>query len=203
MHKILVTCFEPFGNYSDNSSRAVAEKMIDLHLEGVAIEQMPVSFQRVAAAFNKAIEKHQPEVIIMLGQSSLATAVKLERVALNLMDSSKGDSDGYKPDEVPIHHGEHEALFTTLPIKKLHQALLQKNIQATISNSCGLYVCNTLYYEALRRCLEGTMKALFVHLPLYDGQPVTNSRTQTRPLDEMIQAVVTIITTIYDTRNDI
>ena len=100
--------------------------MVDLHLEGVAIEQMPVSFQRVAAAFNKAIEKHQPEVIIMLGQSSLAKAVKLERVALNLMDSSKGDSDGYKPDEVPIHHGEHEALFTTLPIKKLHQALLQK-----------------------------------------------------------------------------
>lgn len=91
--------------------------MVDLHLEGVAIEQMPVSFQRVAAAFNKAIEKHQPEVIIMLGQSSLAKAVKLERVALNLMDSSKGDSDGYKPDEVPIHHGEHEALFTTLPIK--------------------------------------------------------------------------------------
>ena len=127
MHKILVTCFEPFGIYSDNSSRAVANKMVDLHLEGVAIEQMPVSFQRVAAAFNKAIEKHQPEVIIMLGQSSLATAVKLERVALNLMDSSKGDSDGYKPDEVPIHCGEHEAMFTTLPIKKRRSLKLPWN----------------------------------------------------------------------------
>ena len=62
MHKILVTYFEPFGNYSDNSSRAVAEKMVDLHLEGVAIEQMPVSFQRVAAAFNKRSEEHTSEL---------------------------------------------------------------------------------------------------------------------------------------------
>lgn len=203
MHKILVTYFEPFGNYTDNSSRAVAEKIADYNLEGVAIEQMPVSFQRVAAAFHRAVEKHQPEAIIMLGQSSLATTVKLERVALNLMDSSKGDSDGYKPDEVSIYRGDPQALFTTLPIKQLKQTLLQKNIQATISNSCGLYVCNTLYYVALRKCMESTMKALFVHLPLYDGQPVANSKTQTRPLDEMIQAVVTLITTINETNHDI
>lgn len=196
MYKILVTGFEPFGCHTENSSWAVAEKVSALGMPGVSVEKMPVSFLRVSEALHKAIEKHNPEIIIMLGQSTITNCIKLERVALNMMDSVNGDNDRYRPDEEPIYTGENNALFTTLPIKNLHRAIAEKNISVKISNSCGLYVCNRLYYEALKTCLNSSMQAIFVHLPLHEGHPSADSNTPKMPLDVMTKAILTIINEI-------
>lgn len=195
--KILLTGFEPFGGYCENSSWAVAVKVSALDVEGVVAEQMPVSFNRVGVALREAVKRHKPDVIMMLGQSALTDAVKLERVAINLMDSANADNDGYQPNEEPIYQGENNALFTTLPIKQLRDAVEQLGTPAKLSSSAGLYVCNRLYYEALRLCQGTSMQALFVHLPLYDGQqhsPVGGK--QTLPLENMTNAIYTIIKTL-------
>ena len=195
--KILLTGFEPFGGYCENSSWAVAVKVSALDVEGVVAEQMPVSFNRVGVALREAVKRHKPDVIMMLGQSALTDAVKLERVAINLMDSANADNDGYQPNEEPIYQGENNALFTTLPIKQLRDAVEQLGTPAKLSSSAGLYVCNRLYYEALRLCQGTSMQALFVHLPLYDGQqhsPVGSK--QTLPLENMTNAICTIIKTL-------
>ena len=195
--KILLTGFEPFGGYCENSSWAVAVKVSALDVEGVVVEQMPVSFNRVGVALREAVKRHKPDVIMMLGQSALTNAVKLERVAINLMDSANADNDGYQPNEEPIYQGENNALFTTLPIKQLRDAVEQLGTPAKLSSSAGLYVCNRLYYEALRLCQGTSMQALFVHLPLYDGQqhsPVASK--QTLPLENMTNAICTIIKTL-------
>ena len=195
--KILLTGFEPFGGYCENSSWAVAVKVSALDVEGVVAEQMPVSFNRVGVALREAVKRHKPDVIMMLGQSALTDAVKLERVAINLMDSANADNDGYQPNEEPIYQGENNALFTTLPIKQLRDAVEQLGTPAKLSSSAGLYVCNRLYYEALRLCQGTSMQALFVHLPLYDGQqhsPVGSK--QTLPLENMTNAIYTIIKTL-------
>ena len=71
--KVLLTGFEPFGGYSENSSWAVAAKVAtrdDIRGE-IALEQMPVSFARVGYALRQAVEKHNPDIIVMLGQTSL------------------------------------------------------------------------------------------------------------------------------------
>ena len=61
-------------------------------------------------------------------------------------------------------------------------------------NSAGLYVCNSTYYEALRLCNERPgMKALFVHLPLYEGQLSAVEGQLSMPLDDMASAIETII----------
>ena len=195
--KILLTGFEPFGGYCENSSWAVAVKVSALDVEGVVAEQMPVSFNRVGVALREAVKRHKPDVIMMLGQSALTDAVKLERVAINLMDSANADNDGYQPNEEPIYQGENNALFTTLPIKQLRDAVEQLGTPAKLSSSAGLYVCNRLYYEALRLCQGTSMQALFVHPPLYDGQqhsPVGSK--QTLPLENMTNAIYTIIKTL-------
>ena len=65
---------------------------------------------------------------------------------------------------------------------------------AKVSNSAGLYVCNRLYYEALQLCKENRgMKALFIHLPLYDGQLSAYAGKPGMSLDDMIEAVKIII----------
>lgn len=194
--RILITGFEPFGEYAENSSWAVAEKVAAYAMEGVAVEQLPVSFARVGEALRCAIELHTPDLVIMLGQSGATDRIKLERVALNMMDSAKGDNDGAKPDEELIYKGGESALFTSLPIKSLQRAIEEQGVAAKISNSCGLYVCNRTYYEALRLCKERTMQAIFVHLPLFDGQLQSDgSKKPTMPLADMAKAIQTIIET--------
>jgi pyroglutamyl-peptidase len=199
--RVLITGFEPFGGDSENSSWAVAEKVAACGIEGVDISlaQMPVSFGRVAVALRGEVEHHRPDHIVMLGQSASADRVKLERVALNMMDSAVGDNDGCCPNEEPINKGGESALLTTLPIKSLRSAIEAKGVRVKISNSAGLYVCNRLYYEALRMCKESPyMQAIFIHLPLYEGHPSAKPNRPTMPLAEMICAVQTLINEVYD-----
>ena len=82
------------------------------------------------------------------------------------------------------------ALFTNVDVKQLCKTLIKENINAKVSNSAGLFVCNRLYYEALLMCKENPgMKALFVHLPLYEGQSSAENEKPCMPLDDMVKAL--------------
>ena len=198
--KVLITGFEPYWDYPENSSWVVAEKVATCGVVGVdiAIEQMPVSFSRVGASLRKVVEKHSPDMIIMLGQSGGSERVKLERIALNMMDSKLSDNDGYTPNEEPIIINGASALFTTMPIKLLRESIEARGINVKISNSCGLYVCNRLYYEALMLCNERHMKVIFIHLPFYEGQPSAKKGKPTMPIDAMTKAIQIIISEVHD-----
>ena len=170
--------------------------MASCGVEGVEVvaEQLPVSFARVGEVLRSAIELHTPDLVIMLGQTTITDCVRLERVALNMMDSAMGDNDGVKPDEEPIYEGEESALFTSLPIKSFRSAIEAQGIAVKITNSAGLYVCNRTYYEALRLCREREgLQAIFVHLPLCEGQTLSQPDKKSMPLGDMCRAVQTII----------
>ena len=194
--RVLVTGFEPFGGETENSSWAVAERVAAYGVGGVEIvaERLPVTFDGASSALCDAICRHMPNLIIMLGQSASIDFLKLERFAHNLMDSQAGDNAGYRPDEVPIDARGEMALRTTVNVKRLAALLLQRGYASKVSNSAGLYVCNRVYYEALRMCKErGAMQAIFIHLPLYDGQSSSQTDKKTMPLGDMCRAVQTII----------
>ena len=201
--RVLLTGFEPFGKYSENSSWAVAEKVAAcgvVDAEVIAM-RLPVSFAGVGTALRKAVEEYCPNVVIMLGQAAGIDYIKLERIAINMMDATIADNNGYIPDEEPIYADGTVALFTNVDIKKLCRAVEELGIPAKVSNSAGLYVCNRTYYEALRLCNERPgMKALFVHLPLYEGQPSAAEGQPTMPLDDMLKAVWGITTCICQRR---
>lgn len=195
MRKILITGFEPFGGYAENSSWEAAKKVASFGVfnADIATECLPVSFVRAPITLREAIDRHTPDVVIMLGQSATADCIKLERVALNMMDSAMGDNDGATPDEEPIDEDGATALLTSLPIKILRSAIEAKGINVKISNSAGLYVCNRTYYEGLCICRERGAKAIFVHLPLYEGQTSPHRDKKTMPLGDMCRAIQTII----------
>ncbi len=199
--KVLITGFEPYWDYFENSSWAVAEKVTACDISGVDIvaEQMPVSFEQVATTLRNTVKKHCPDLIIMLGQSGGSDRIKLERVALNLMDSKLADNDGVIPNEKSINPNTPTALFTNVPIKLLCNAIERRGVEVKISNSCGLYVCNRLYYEALLLCMEQShMKAVFVHLPIYEGQLSAKTGKSLMSIDDMVRAIQTIINETND-----
>ena len=194
--KILITGFEPFGSNNENSSWVVANKVATQNTFGIdiALELMPVSFRSVAKTLRTAVTRHNPDLLIMLGQAGSSDKVRLEQIAINMMDARTADNDGFIPDEEPINTETPVALFTNTDIKQLYNAIVEQSIPVKISNSCGLYVCNRIYYEALMLCNEiNKMKAIFVHLPLYDGQRDANENQHTLPLDEMEKSINVII----------
>lgn len=135
--KILVTGFEAFGSLSSNSSWEVASRIALQHFGGrsVCVEQLPVSFNRVGDVLSDAIQTHHPDFILMLGQSGGAGKIRLERVALNMMDAKKTDNDGFMPSELPIDPDGEKAYFTSMPIKKIFAEVEKAEIPSIISNS--------------------------------------------------------------------
>ena len=154
--RILVTAFEPYGGNDTNMS----QKVLDAIQADVAKLLLPVSFRRAPEVLNEAIGLLQPDVIIAMGQAAEGDKIRLERLAINMMDSAKGDNDGYLPDEELICPEAPLALKTALPVKQLCADCVNAGLPTIVSNSAGLYVCNCIYFEALRR----TPNSLFVHI---------------------------------------
>ncbi len=160
---------------------------------------MPVSFARSGMVLRDTVKDHRPDLLLMLGQSGGSDRIKLERLAINLQDAKLPDNDGYVANEDVIDRDGENALFTSVPIKQLWSLLENANLGVKISNSCGLYVCNRLYYEALKICLEVIgLQALFIHLPYYEGQPSAKQGKPVMPLSEMTMAISMIIAELYD-----
>ena len=160
--KLLLTAFEPFGGAETNITQSVLSLLPD-SLADWAIEKvcLPVSFKRAPIVLREAIATYSPDLVIMLGQCPAGENIRLERFAINMMDSSKADNDGYIPNEETIYANQPLALQTILPIRELERFCTDSVQPVQVSNSAGLYVCNRVYYEALYL----HQQAIFMHVP--------------------------------------
>ena len=164
--RTLLTGFEPFGNRKINNSWDVAR-----HFEGmenIDVVRVPVSFGRAPKVVIDALKCKKYDLILMLGETGVTKdKIRLERVALNFMDSSIADNDGIVADEEELISGAVSAYFTSFPIKLVAGKLVKKGYKVKVTNSAGTFVCNSLYYHILRHLEEngGHTAALFIHLP--------------------------------------
>lgn len=192
--RVILTGFEPFGSSDMNSSWETAVRVKQLPHTGIELEvlQLPVSFKRAGKAIREILQTKRPDILVMLGQRGKGQSIDIERIAVNLMDSANPDNDGYCPQEQMICSGGKSAYFSNLPVKILRDALLQKNIPAKVSNSAGLYVCNSTYYNALNEIEKYSLqeKAVFVHLPkLSQDFPVELLAESVKTIIERIQVI--------------
>jgi pyroglutamyl-peptidase len=160
--RVLVTAFEPFGGAETNITQSILSLLPD-YVADWAIEKvcLPVSFKRAPIVLREAIATYSPDLVIMLGQCPAGENIRLERFAINMMDSTKSDNDGYIPNEETIYAHQPLALQTPLSVKALAMSCAETGLPVVVSNSAGLYVCNRVYYEALHL----QQRAIFVHMP--------------------------------------
>ena len=159
---ILITAFEPFGGAESNITQSILSLLPD-SIADWAIEKvcLPVSFKRSPIVLREAIATYSPDLVIMLGQCPAGENIRLERFAINMMDSTKSDNDDYIPNEETIYAHQPLALQTPLSVKALAMSCAETGLPVVVSNSAGLYVCNRVYYEALHL----QQRAIFVHMP--------------------------------------
>ena len=177
--KVLVTGFEPFGGEEINPSWE-AVKALPEELNGATLlkVQLPVSFKRVREILPRLITKEGPDIVLLTGQAGGRPNVTVERVAINVMDSTMPDNDGFKPEDEPVFEGAPDAYFATIPIKAVVKALRKAGIPAGVSNTAGTYVCNTAMFTALHTIAVAGMetKAGFIHVPFSHAQALEKPR---------------------------
>ena len=186
--RLLLTGFEPFGGDTINSSQETVNAVSCDDFDDIEIVHriLPVSFKRGGKAICESIDETKPDIVIMLGQSGKSDCIKIERIAVNLMDAKKPDNDGYTPDEERIVRDGPSAYFSSFSVKHIRNQLDINGISSKVSNSAGLYVCNMTYFKALHyvSIVGEEIKVVFVHLPKISEQ---------WPLSKLIKAVKQLI----------
>ena len=115
MRKVLITGFEPFGGSEVNSSWETAVRVGQRPPRGVCMETLllPVSFMRAGKKIREALKERKPDVLVMLGQRGKGESIDIERIAINMMDASSPDNDGYHPQEQTIVDGVKQPISLT------------------------------------------------------------------------------------------
>lgn len=166
--KILVTSFEAFGGERVNSARE-AVGLLPERVEEIQLvkAEMPTVFGRSIRAAVEAMERHQPDAVLCVGQAGGRSAVTPERIAINMDDAPIADNEGNQPVNRPIDPRSPAAYFSTLPIQDMVAAIRKEGLPAHISNSAGTFVCNHLFYGVLHHISQSTLpvRAGFIHVP--------------------------------------
>lgn len=169
--KVLVTGFEPFGgdtvNASEDAVAALAARWSGPDELVTAV--LPVVFDEVRSPDGpllRLLDEHLPDVAVAVGLADGITQVRVERVAINLMDARIPDNGGGQPGDEPVADGGPAARFATLPVKAAVAAVRAEGIPAGVTYSAGTYVCNAAFY-ALQHALAERPGVLsgFVHVP--------------------------------------
>ena len=166
MKRLLITGFEPFGGESINPSWEAVSALPD-EINGYVLQKLriPVVFGEAADRVIEKAEEICPDVILCIGQAGGRDAITPELVAINLRYASIPDNEGNQPKDEPIIDGGKDAYFSSLPMRKIAQAVNEKGISARLSYSAGAYVCNDLLYLLLTHFENSETQVGFIHVP--------------------------------------
>lgn len=198
--RILVTGFEPFDGLAANPSQAIVEALArrpatDRRTELVT-EILPCEFRAAGNRIVTLIRELRPAAVVSMGLAASASAIRLERHALNLNDSARPDNGGDLATGRPIDPAGPIGYWSTLPLDSMLQALKERDIPSTITNHAGAYVCNHVFYTARHEIerLGSDIRCGFIHVPLMTEQGVTPPAPgASLPLATMVEAVETCL----------
>lgn len=187
MKQLLVTCFEPFGGARVNASaRAAAllpERIGDWRIEK---RELPVIFGLAGENCLELIDLLRPDAVLLLGQAGGREAVTPELTARNYRWARIPDNAGRSPKGEPVAPGGEDALFATLPVETMCEAIRTGGLPAKLSCSAGYYVCNDLYYSVLFHLRGSGIRCAFIHVPDEQSMDVGQSA---RALELAIRAL--------------
>ena len=190
MKTLLITGFEPFGGEEINPSweavLRLPEEIGGYHLSKM---QIPVVFGEAADTVIKVADILHPHVILCIGQAGGRSMMTPEMVGINLRHGRIPDNQGNQPQDQPCVAGGENAYFTTLPVRRMADAINAAGVPSQVSYSAGAYVCNDLLYTLLSHYKESDTRVGFLHLPYSTEQ----NKTPSMELDQMIKGLTAAI----------
>ena len=166
MKKLLITGFAPFGGADVNPSWLAVRVLPDRVGEYALYKlEIPTIFGEAAAMVRNKAEEIGADVVLCVGMAAGRDAVTPERIAVNIRDARIPDNAGNQPRGEFVAHDGPAAYFATVPVEKMAQAIRDREIRATVSNSAGAYVCNDVMYSLLHASAGTARRVGFIHVP--------------------------------------
>lgn len=195
MKRLLITGFNPFGGEMINPAWEAVSRLPEIIGEySVHPIMIPTEFGKALERILEEKEKIQPDVIISVGQAGGRKSVTPEMVAINLIYAGIPDNAGNAPKDVPVCNDGPDAYFTTIPVRKMSDAIVNAGLSSAVSYSAGTFVCNEVMYSVLHHCKGTHVRAGFIHVPFLpeqakDGQPSMPLQDICRALEAAISAL--------------
>ena len=193
MKRLLITGFEPFGGESTNPSwdalSLIPDVVGDFELTKLEI---PVVFGLSAEIVIKKAEEIGADCILCIGQAGGRDAITPEMVGINLRYARIPDNNGNEPRDEKISEQGENAYFTTLPVRRIADAICEKKIPSKVSYSAGAYVCNDVIYSLLEHFYESETRVGFIHVPYSTEQ----GKEPSMPLSDISNAIIAAIESI-------
>ncbi|KAM6918298.1 pyroglutamyl-peptidase 1-like [Xenentodon cancila] len=183
--KVLVTGFEPFGEHVVNSSWVAVQELERLGL-GDAVDlyvcELPVEYQAIWSRLPSLWKEHQPELVVHVGVSGLATTVTLEKCGHNKGYIRLDNCNFCPASQWCIENGD-DCLKSVLDMDTVSKKVNDSDIGITtsVSEDAGRYLCDYTYYLSL---YLGQGRSAFVHVPPL-GKPYSR-----QDLGRGLQAVI-------------
>ena len=204
--KILVTGFDPFGGEPINPAIKSVKRLPD-NIAGAEIIKLeiPTVRKKSLEKIEKAINEHNPDVILSIGQAGGRFDISIERVGINLDDFRIPDNEGNQIIDEPIFPDGENSYFVKLPVKAMVQNVQKNNIPASVSYTAGTFVCNHVLYGVLyliEKKYKGK-KSGFIHIPFLPQQVVDKRNTPSMELNTIVKGLTAAIEAIVKNNEDI
>ena len=204
--KILVTGFDPFGGEPINPAIESVKKLPD-NIAGAEIIKLeiPTVRKKSLEKIEKAINEHNPDVILSIGQAGGRFDISIERVGINLDDFRIPDNEGNQIIDEPIFLDGENSYFVKLPVKAMVQNVQKNNIPASVSYTAGTFVCNHVLYGVLyliEKKYKGK-KSGFIHIPFLPQQVVDKRNMPSMELNTIVKGLTAAIEAIVKNNEDI
>ncbi|MCM2254686.1 MAG: pyroglutamyl-peptidase I [Vicinamibacteria bacterium] len=193
MKTVLLTGFDPFDGERVNPSWEAVKRLRGARIAGhtVAVARLPTEFARAPRALFRAMARHQPTLVLCVGQAGGRAAISLERVAVNLCDARIRDNAGAQPVDVPVVEDAPAAYFAPLPVKALAAALRDAGVPTEVSYTAGTFVCNAVLFALCHRLTEqgASTRAGFIHIPYSPQQAAAKPGAPSLALETVERAL--------------
>ena len=185
--RVLLAGFGPFPGAPFNPSTAVALALARRRRPAFAgLDRSVHVFATTYAAVDSDLPKlfaDKPDIVLIFGLAGRRRQICIETRARNALSLLFPDASGRRQSTGVIEAGGPEALFGRAPFQRLLSAAGARNIPVRLSRDAGRYLCNYVYWRALRRAPHGWPLVQFVHIP-----PISQRWRQARRRSKRLRA---------------
>ena len=201
MPTVLITAFEPYDCWTENSSwLTLIELTKDLpNSPTITTRLYPVDFAATCERLAEDLDDNY-DYALHLGQAPGNACIQLESVAINIGGNSRQLPDEYEPlvPDGPV------AYRSPLPLADWAAKLREAGIPSQVSYHAGTYLCNATLYLSHHVVEQKNLKtrSTFIHLPLAISQTLQSKQDlAAMPLATLVAAAKLVLDEIASDPN--
>ena len=185
MTRILLSAFEPYDRWKENSSWLALMDLTSWY-EGdleITTRRYPVDLPKMKSQLEDDL-RLDFDYAIHLGQSPGSPIVKIESVGLNVRTNGE-----------PLLGNAPTAYRSMLDLEACLERLIAAGIPAQISHHAGTYLCNAALYlsQHFAEMMGRRTQSLFIHLPLTPGQVASEGSSMASMSTPMQSAAIAAV----------